>query len=258
MSIDLKGFHAVITGGSNGLGFEMSKALLNSGATVAIAARRGERLDKAFAALKDAGLDVYALEMDVRSVDSVAAAANWINENWLRLDMVVNNAGLGQNRIRKTQSLDPVPFYEIEPEAFYDMIETNFIGYFLVARAFAPIMMKYGGGRLVNVATGEWIMRAPDMLPYGPSRAASDAMSVIMSGEYAVSGITVNQLAPGGIVNTGFVTDVTKGRARDEGLLPATCMNEAILFLASDKAAKVNGEKITATQLKQWLEEKGI
>ena len=258
MNIDLEGFHAVITGGSNGLGFEMSKALLKHGATVALAARRGERLAKAYATLKGEGFNVYKLEMDVRSEGSIEAAANWISENWPRLDMVVNNAGLSQSRIGNTQAVAPVPFYEIPTDAFYDMIETNMIGYFLVARAFVPIMLKHGGGRLVNVSTGEGIMTAPGMLPYGPSRAGSDAISIIISKEMASQNISVNMLSPGGPVDTGFVTDEIRARFSSLGLLKADCMNESILFLASDKAKGLKGEKITATQLHQWLKEKGI
>jgi gluconate 5-dehydrogenase len=172
--------------------------------------------------------------------------------------MVVNNAGLSQSRIGQSQALEPLPFYEIPPDAFYDMIETNLIGYFLVARAFVPIMIRSGGGRLVNISTGEGIMTARGMLPYGPSRAGSDAMSIIMTKEMEDRNVTVNLLSPGGPVDTGFVTDEIRARFSTIGLLPADCMNESILFLASDKAAGLTGEKITATQLHKWLEEKGI
>ena len=258
MNIDLKGFFAVITGGSNGLGFEMSRALMSCGATVAIAARKGERLSKAYETLKGEGLDVHALEMDVRSVESVGAAADWVTRNWGRLDMLVNNAGLSMSRVRANHVDNPMPFFEIEPDAFYDMIETNFIGYFLAARAFVPIMVKQGGGRLVNVSTGAATMVAQGMLPYGPSRAGADAMSTILSKELEAYNITVNLLAPGGPSDTGFVTDEIRARYNAIGLLPASIMNEAIVFLASDKAKGVNGEKIIARQFDEWLSEKGI
>ena len=256
--IDLKGFHAVVTGGSNGLGFEMSRALLSCGAKVAIAARKGDRLSKAFESLKGEGFDVHALEMDVRSEGSVDAAARWVAENWEGLDMVVNNAGLSMSRVRSNHVADPIPFFDIEPDAFYDMIETNLIGYFLVARAFVPIMVKHGGGRLVNVSTGAATMVAQGMLPYGPSRAGSDAMSTIMAKEMEAYNVTVNLLAPGGPADTGFVTDEIRERYNTMGLLPASIMNDAILFLASDKAKGITGEKIIARLFDEWLEEKGI
>ena len=258
MDYNLSGFHAVITGGSFGLGFEMSKALLSHGATVAIASRRGDRLNNAYDKLKAEGFDVYALEMDVRSEDSVGAAAEWVAGNWDRLDMFVNNAGLGMTDINKDQTVRPVPFFEIQPKAFYDIVETNFIGYFLAARAFVPLMIRHGGGRLVNVSTGITTMTARGMLPYGPARAGAEAMSVIMTEEMKDYNVMVNVLLPGGPADTGFVTDEIREHFERIGLLPADIMNEAILFLASDKAAGMTGERINAKEFHEWLTEKGI
>ena len=96
MNVDLKGCTALVTGGSSGLGFQMSKALLEAGATVIIAARAGERLERAEAALARAG-DVSAVAMDVRDEKSVEAAAEWVRGRFNRLDMLVCDAGIGNN-----------------------------------------------------------------------------------------------------------------------------------------------------------------
>lgn len=252
MNNDLSGFHAFITGGSSGFGFEMAKTLLSHGATVAIAARGGEKLDNAYAALAEESPNVHALDMDVRKVDSVGAAADWIGKNWDRLDMLVNNAGIGMTKVNKGFPSKPDPFYEIEPEAFYNMVETNFIGYFLVARAFVPLMLRSGGGRMVNVSTGIRTMTARGQLPYGPARAAAEAMSVILSQELKELGVMVNVLLPGGASATGFMTAEERANARERGLLPANIMNEAILFLASDEAAGMTGERIIAKEFHEW------
>jgi len=246
MNDDLKGFHAVITGGSSGLGFEMAKALLSQGAVVAIAARGGEKLDMAYAKLKADGFNVHALEMDVRREGSVAAAADWVAANWERLDMLVNNAGIGMSAADKGFATTPSPFFKIQPKAFYDIVETNFIGYFLVARAFVPLMLRHGGGRIVNVSTSIPTMTARGQLPYGPARAGAEAMSVIMSEDLKDFNITVNVLLPGGPADTGFVTDELRAHFKSRGLLPADVMNGAILFLASDKAKGMTGERIIA------------
>ena len=258
MNKNLKGFHAVITGGSSGLGFEMAKSLLSSGATVAIAARGGEKLDKAFVKLKKESFDVYTLEMDVRDEYSVGAAADWVAENWERVDMLVNNAGIGMSAADRDFATNPAPFFRIRPEDFYDIVETNFIGYFLVARAFVPLMLRHGGGRIVNVSTSIRTMTMRGQLPYGPARAGAEAMSAIMSEELKDYNITVNVLLPGGAADTGFVTDEARAFFESRGLLPADIMNEAILFLASDGAAGMTGERIIAKEFHQWLEEKGI
>ena len=70
--------------------------------------------------------------------------------------------------------------------------------------------------------------------------------------------ITVNVLLPGGPSNTGFVDESNRKRFGNEGLLPASIMNEAILFLASDKAAGMTGERIIGKEFHEWLNEKGI
>ncbi|NLV51027.1 MAG: SDR family NAD(P)-dependent oxidoreductase, partial [Clostridiales bacterium] len=97
MSIDLKGYTALITGGSSGMGFEMANELSAHGATVVIAARPGAKLNDACRRLRGEGRDVYAVPMDVRDEDSVSAAAEWFKERFNRLDMLVNNAGIGNN-----------------------------------------------------------------------------------------------------------------------------------------------------------------
>ena len=210
---ELNGFHALITGGPSGFGFDM----------------------------------------DVRSEESVDASAGWIRANWMRLDMLVNNAGIGMGAANRGFPTAPIPFFQIRVKDFYDIVEMNFIGYFLVARAFAPIMIQNGGGRIVNVSTGIKTMTARGQLPYGPARAGAEAMSVIMTEELKDYNITVNVLLPGGPSDTGFVTDDVRGHFESMGLLPASVMNEAISFLASAKATGVTGERIIAKDFQQWL-----
>ena len=258
MNLDLNGFKAVITGGSSGLGLEMSKALASHGAAVAIAARAGEKLDKAYAALAGEGYDVHALAMDVRSESSVNAAAAWVGENWGRLDMLVNNAGISLAAAGVDLREGPKPFYEIPPAAFYDIVETNFIGYFLVARAFVPIMLRQGSGRLVNVSTSIRTMTAKGQVPYGPSRAGAEAMVRIITDELKDSGIMVNVILPGGRTFTGLMPDYMRILPKSPDTLDPDILNEVILFLASPKADGMYGERIIGNEFHKWLEDKGI
>ncbi len=142
MDISLKDLYAVITGASSGLGFAMSRALLEKGATVALASRQGEKLDNAVNALRQKGLDAYALPMDVRSEDSVAKAVSWIRKKWKGIDLLVNNAALMMHRIYPDFLTSPKAFYDIYPDTWRDMIDTNLTGYFLVTREFVPMMIE--------------------------------------------------------------------------------------------------------------------
>ncbi|MBR3275399.1 MAG: SDR family oxidoreductase [Eubacterium sp.] len=254
-----KGFTVFITGGSSGLGFEMAKALLGEGATVAIAARPGARLDNAFAALKENGGDVYAVPMDVRDEEAVKRAAVWTEEHFGHLDMLVNNAGVGNNVGAGPDAEGRTPqIFDIPTEAFRTIVETNFYGYFLVTKAFTPMMVKAGRGRIVNVSTSDATMTMKGQIPYGPARAAAEAMSKILSQELCEFGITVNVLCPGGATDTGMATDDMREMFRKMGrtMLPASIMNEAILYLASPEAEGLNGEKIIGNRFHEWLAER--
>jgi gluconate 5-dehydrogenase len=149
----------------------------------------------------------------------------------------------------------PKPFYEIDPGVFRDMVDTNFTGYFLVARGFVPIMMEQKTGRIVNISTGFSTMNR--FAPYGPSRAASEALSNIMTAELDKFGITVNVLLPGGPVDVGGIVN-DSGRELPFALLSPDIMAAPIVFLASHLADGMTGERIVAKEFDDWLKRKGI
>jgi NAD(P)-dependent dehydrogenase (short-subunit alcohol dehydrogenase family) len=82
--------------------------------------------------------------------------------------------------------------------AFRAVIETNLTGYFLVAREVTPRMLAAGGGRIVNISVSHSTMHRAGFVPYGPSRAGSEALSRIMAADLRDTGVTVNLLLPGG------------------------------------------------------------
>lgn len=255
MDITLDDLYVVITGASSGLGYAMAQALLEKGATVALASRSGEKLDNAVHTLIQKGLKAYALPMDVRNEESIKEAATWIREEWKRIDLLVNNAALMMHRIYPNILTSPKPFYEIHPDVFREMVDTNFIGYFLVAREFVPIMIDQKKGRIVNISTSLSTMNM--FAPYGPSRAASEALSNIMTAELKKYNIMVNVLLPGGAVDTGGFSKDTNYEM-PVTLLSPDIMADPIVFLASYLADGITGERIIAKEFDQWLESKGI
>lgn len=260
MSINLKGFTVFITGGSSGMGFEMAKELLSHGATVAIAARGGSKLENAYEKLAKEGYDVYAVPLDVRDENSVNLAASWVNEHFSHLDMLVNNAGIGNNASGMDSGKSGFQFYDIPVSTFYEIVETNFIGYYLVSRAFIPLMINNGKGRVVNVSTSTSTMARKGMIPYGPSRAAAETMSKILSEDLRELGIMVNVICPGGVTNTEMTTDAMRELFNQQNIpiLEANVMNKAILFLASPNAEGLTGEKIIGKEFDEWLKERHI
>ena len=250
--MQLSGVRVVVTGATSGLGAAMADALLRAGATVAVSARPGPRLDEAVDRWTRDGLAAVALPMDVRHLDSVELAVAQCMSRWGGVDVVVNNAGIGMRTVNPRFFSDPRPFFEVSPEAFTDVIETNLTGYFLVARAFAPLFVAQGHGRFVNVSMNHETMRRRGFVPYGPSRAGAEALSLIMTEDLRAFGITVNMLLPGGATITGMIPDELPDVAR-RSLLGAEVMGPPIVFLASAEADGLSGERIVAKDFESFL-----
>jgi NAD(P)-dependent dehydrogenase (short-subunit alcohol dehydrogenase family) len=253
MEISLDNLHAVITGASSGLGFAMADALLEKGATAALASRPGEKLDNAVKSLKQKGLKAFALPMDVRKEESIKKAVSWVKKEWGRIDLLVNNAALMMHRIYPDFLTSPKSFFEIDPDIWRDMVDTNLNGYYLTAREFAPMMIEQKKGRIINISTSLPTMNM--FAPYGPSRAASEALSNIMARELNKYNIMVNILLPGGAVDTGGLPEDID-RKMPFKLLSPDIMAEPVVFLASDLAEGITGERIIAKDFGEWLEKR--
>jgi NAD(P)-dependent dehydrogenase (short-subunit alcohol dehydrogenase family) len=237
----------LVTGGTSGLGRAMAAALAAAGATVALTGRSGARAAAAAAELPGA----VGLELDVRDESAVARA---VDQAWSRLgglDMLVNNAGLGMRTVNPRFMTHPKGFWEVPPDGFRAVIETNLTGYFLVAREVTPRMLAAGAGRIVNISVNHSTMQRPGFVPYGPSRAGSEALSRIMAADLRGTGVTVNLLLPGGATVTGMLPP--DAVAEGYGFLQPEVMGPPIVWLASAAAAGVHDERIVAAEFEEWL-----
>ncbi|MFB5188949.1 SDR family NAD(P)-dependent oxidoreductase [Alicyclobacillus fastidiosus] len=250
----LSGIHALVTGASSGLGYAMAYALLKEGATVAVASRGGNKLSDVVERFRQEGLDAHELSIDVRSASSIEAAKDWVVNSWGKLDVLVNNAGIGMRTVNPKFLFEPQPFYEVSPEGFKDLIDTNLTGYFLVSRTFAPLMVKQGYGRIINISMNHETMRRKGFVPYGPSRAGAESLSYIMAEDLRDSGVAVNMLLPGGATRTGMLPDeYSEVYDSMPNILSPAIMARPIVFLASPAAAGITGERIVATEFDEWI-----
>lgn len=249
----LSGVRAVVTGATSGLGAAIADALLQAGATVALAGRPTRRLDDAVARCRARGLAARPLPMDVRDPEAVEAAAADAFSDLDGVDLVVNNAGIGMRTVNPRFFDDPRPFFEVSPAGFAEVIATNLTGYFLVARAFAPRFVEQGAGRFVNGSMNHQTMCRRGFVPYGPSRAGTEALSLIMTEDLRPYSIAVNMLLPGGATDTGMIPDNFPGEAR-AALLGPGVMGPPAVFLASAEAEGLTGERIVASAFDRWLE----
>ena len=190
---------AVVTGANKGIGREIARRLATMGFKVWLGARDAERGMAAAQELRAEGLDVKWLELDVTQDDSVAAAAKTVSAESASLDVLVNNAGVAIN-----YELPPSEQHLADIRATY---EVNVFGPIRVTQAFLPLLLSAPAARIVMVSssTGS-IGRALDsgtpnhavnLLGYGSSKTALNAITVAFARELGPSGIKINAAAPG-------------------------------------------------------------
>lgn len=249
---------AVVSGGSRGIGLQFATALLHEGLKVAITAMRDQ------AALTDAVESLSAEFGDGRIVGLQADAASPTDANKVAeevltafgsVDILVNNAGRGPRDISENFVTDPPKFWQTPESAWEGIVSTNVNGPFFLAKALAPTMIENGWGRIINVSTSPFIMARKGYAPYGPSKAALDAMTRIFAEDLVGTGVTVNTIAPGGPTDTNFIPGTGQSRGGGPaGLLPANVMNDALVWLVSDAADDVTAARIIGARWTTALE----
>src|SRR5205807_4375355 len=150
----------------------------------------------------------------------------------------------------KTKSLK---FWEADPGIWREIIVTNVNGMFLMARSAAPELIRTGSGRIVNVTTSLPTMQRRANSPYGVSKTAIEAETLIWAKDLAGTGVTVNSLIPGGAADTDFVHEAARKMLAAEGrkLLPPSVMVAPLIWLASTYSDGVTGARFVG---KLWDE----
>jgi NAD(P)-dependent dehydrogenase (short-subunit alcohol dehydrogenase family) len=190
---------ALITGANKGIGREVVCRLAASGFKVWLGARDAERGTAAAKELQVEGLDIRYLQIDVTDDESVAAAVRAIENESPRLDVLVNNAGVAIN-----YDLPPSEQAMADIKATY---EVNVFGVIRVTQAFIPLLLAAPAARIVMVSSYSGSMRraldsaspsySVNMLAYGSSKAALNAITVSFAKELSPRGVRVNAAAPG-------------------------------------------------------------
>ncbi|MFK7751314.1 MAG: SDR family oxidoreductase [Sedimentitalea sp.] len=226
---------AIITGASRGIGFRFAAAMLEAGFNVVLTgARSRENLmlatenlanlynpDRVMYSLSDAGLAEDANRTVAETLDRFG-----------RVDVLVNNAGRGPREISESFHTEPVKFWQTEPDDWSEIVRSNITGPFLMARAVAPSMIAQGWGRIIGISTSRVTMVRRGYAPYGPSKAALDAMTRVFAQDLEGTGVTCNILLPGGPTDTDFIPGARVGTYAN--LLGADVMNDALCWIASE------------------------
>lgn len=245
--MDLTGRAALITGASSGLGARFARVLAGAGASVALAARRTDRLETLAAEITAAGGRALPLAMDVTDEASVMAGFDAAEASLGPIDIVFANAGMN-NRASAA---------EISAEAWDEMMGVNVKGVFLTAREGARRMMAAGSrehrrGRIVLIASIGATKVLPGLTAYCASKAAVAMMGRSLAREWANRGINVNVLCPGYIkteLNAEWF-DEDGGKAQIATFPRRRLMEEAdldalALYLAAEESGALTGSVFT-------------
>jgi NAD(P)-dependent dehydrogenase (short-subunit alcohol dehydrogenase family) len=245
--IRLDGRVAIVTGAARGLGRAMAEGLARAGTSVAFADVDGAALKDAVAAMEgQPGCGpVTAITCDITVPADCERAVAATVEKFGALHVLGNNAGKGPLHLERAPKTRSLKFWEADPDIWREIIVTNVNGTFLMARNVAPELIRSGTGRIVNVTTSLPTMQRRANSPYGVSKAAIEAETLIWAKDLEGTGVTVNSLIPGGAADTEFVHDAARASMLAEGrvLLPPAVMVAPIVWLASTLSSGVTGAR---------------
>ena len=239
----LDGKAAVITGAAQGIGALMAKAMAAEGARVLVT--DVQDTSGAVKAIADAGGTASGMKVDVTSNDDLAAMVEAATTDLGGLDIMVNNASI-------FATIKPKPFFEIDEDEFDLIMRVNARGVHQVMRAIVPTMIRAGGGKVINIASGTFYYGPPGLSHYTASKGAVIALTRCHARELGEKNIQVNAIAPGlteseGVrANDGFdmaraPTIATRSIKRE--MLPEDLFG-TLMYLASSDSDFVTGQTL--------------
>jgi NAD(P)-dependent dehydrogenase (short-subunit alcohol dehydrogenase family) len=226
---------AIVTGAASGMGRVMALALSDTGYDVTA-------VDRNAAALGTLPAPIKAVTADLAQPDSFDRIVAETISAFGRIDVLVNNAGIGQAGIRADQRRNPIRFWEVTPEQWNQFLTVNATAPIMMTRAVLPHMLKANSGRVITVTTSLGTMVREGYLLYGCSKASAEASMAVLAADLKGTAITANVLVPGGMTDTPLVGDAGD---RSKMLRPEI-MVPPLLWLVSDAAASVNGRRFIA------------
>jgi NAD(P)-dependent dehydrogenase (short-subunit alcohol dehydrogenase family) len=236
----LKGKTAFVTGAASGIGRESARAFARAGANVMAVDLEEEGLIETAALVRSAGGAVETAVVDVSDAGRVTAAIKATVERFGSLDCAHNNAGYFGS---------PGELVSFPETTARRMMDVNYWGAFYCMRAQIEIMLRQGGGTIVNTASGAGLVALPKFSPYCASKHALVGLTKSAAVEYAARGVRINCVCPG-VVETKMVSDLLasdEARAALRALSPIGRFGqpaeiaEAVIWLSSPQSSFVVG-----------------
>jgi len=236
MNSNLKDKVALVTGSGRGIGAAIAVKLGELGATTVVCGRTLARLQHTAGQVRAAGGTAEALACDVADWSQVAALAERVQKTWGRLDILINNAGVGGYN---------GPLHAMPLEKWDTIFNTNLRGVFHMIRAFAPLMIGRGGGDIINISSIAGKGPLPNAAAYGASKWALNGLTQSVAEELRGHGIRVAVVCPGS-TNTEFSPHM--GRSADTMLTPEDIAHAVAMLVTSRQQAFVSEVVIRPTK----------
>jgi NAD(P)-dependent dehydrogenase (short-subunit alcohol dehydrogenase family) len=240
---DLTGKTAIVTGGAQGIGKGCVEALLEAGARVCIFDINKTTAHETCDRLTQAGFHVLYKQVDVNRSEQVTIALEAVLKEWGKIDIAVNNVGIGVNESAETTS----------EEVWRDILDTNLTAMFLFAQSVGRIMLRQKKGVIVNTASMSSIIipHPQKQAAYNTSKAGVVQLTKSLASEWGGRGVRVNCISPG-IVETPLInTDALRPLKTEwikqnpmNRLASVEDLKGSIIYLVSDASSYVNGHNL--------------
>jgi len=234
---------AIITGGSKGIGLAIATRFFEEGAKVLIADILEKEAKEAVDELRAKGAQVEYYILDVRDVQEVYKMAQFCLDKFGGLDVLVNNAGVQK----------PCPSMELSEDVFDWIMDVNLKGAFFCSQAAGRIMRERGGGRIVNISSGNSRMVNLGRAPYCMSKTGINSMTSVLGAEWAMYNIRVNAIAPGWIKTAMVERGMALKAINEQQIFSVSPVErwgqereiaDLALYLASDESSYIVGQTI--------------
>lgn len=240
----LEGKSTVVTGSASGIGKATALLFARQGARVVVADINEEAGRETVRAICEEGGQATFLRTDVREADDVKEMIDFAVQTYGRLDVLVNNAGIGHR----------IPVHRCTEEDWENVIATNLTGVFLGCKYGVQAMLRQEGGVIVNIASGAGLLGAPRSPAYSAAKGGVVVLTRQIADDYAQDGIRINAVCPGAVdtplmdvVYREISDDLKEGKRIYESrltrgrLLAPEEVAHAVLYLASDETAFITG-----------------